>query len=504
MRIVFESPSHWAFRRKRDETQGADMMISVIIPVLNESPTIASVIRFVQQSPLVSEVIVVDDGSLDDTPELARAAGARVITSTLMGKGASMEDGAWAASNEVLLFLDGDLSGLDPQLIEKMTSPILVDRADFVKAKFSRSAGRVTLLTAKPLLQTFFPELTWIDQPLGGIVAVRRSILRNLRMETDYGVDVGMLLDIAAMGAAIEQVDIGFVHHDNQPLHVLGDMAKQVVRVILQRSGTYGRLDLEQIREVEEVERHSQAELSMVFSQIGKPQRLALFDMDGTLIRGRFVVNLAQRVNKMRELDSLLDHPTLSAEERTHRIGRIFVGVSKQAFEETARSIPLMPGATDLVIALRRAGYQVGIVSDSFRVATEIVRRRIFADFSLAHLMRFRREIATGELTICPAMTHANGCKQHHICKMNVLYHLCEQLAISPEQVLAVGDSANDLCMLRIAGISVAFQPKSADLEAVAKYRVDGSLAEINRFPMETNRDTNPHADRLNKSELSP
>ena len=68
-------------------------MISVIIPTLNESATITSMVQFARRKRLVSEVIVVDDGSIDGTPELAKAAGARVFTSTMLGKGASMEDG---------------------------------------------------------------------------------------------------------------------------------------------------------------------------------------------------------------------------------------------------------------------------------------------------------------------------------------------------------------------------------------------------------------------------
>src|SRR5205814_3037269 len=62
-----------------------DGMVSVIIPVLNEAPTIAAVVAFARRSPRVSEVVVVDDGSIDGTPELARAAGARVVTSTMLG-----------------------------------------------------------------------------------------------------------------------------------------------------------------------------------------------------------------------------------------------------------------------------------------------------------------------------------------------------------------------------------------------------------------------------------
>ena len=60
-------------------------MITVIIPVLNESQTIRYVVDFAIQSPHVSEVIVVDDGSIDGRPEIAASSGAKVITSTLPG-----------------------------------------------------------------------------------------------------------------------------------------------------------------------------------------------------------------------------------------------------------------------------------------------------------------------------------------------------------------------------------------------------------------------------------
>src|SRR3989337_322442 len=150
-------------------------MISVVIPVLNESQTVRAVVEFALRHPKVSEVLVVDDGSIDGTPEVASQAGARVLTSTFLGKGASMEDGMWAANNDVLLYLDGDLAGLREDLIERMTSPIIENQVDLVKPSFSRSPGRVTPLTARPLLRIFFPELAYYEQPLGGIIASRRS-----------------------------------------------------------------------------------------------------------------------------------------------------------------------------------------------------------------------------------------------------------------------------------------------------------------------------------------
>jgi HAD superfamily phosphoserine phosphatase-like hydrolase len=454
-------------------------MISAIIPVLNESPTIASVVEFARRTQGVQEVIVVDDGSIDGTPELARQAGARVVTSTLLGKGASLEDGVWEAQGEIVLFLDGDLQGLCADLVERLTDPIVKRQADFVKARFSRSAGRVTMLTARPLLKTFFPELNHIEQPLGGIFACRRSLLRNLRFETDYGVDVGLLLDVALTGATISQVDIGHLEHDSQSLEALGDMAKQVVRVILDRAGRYGRLDLQQVREVDEVERSSQAELDVMLKKLGQSQRLALFDMDGTLLKGRFVVSLAQRTNRTEALNQLLDHSDIQPGERTRRIAALFAGTAKEVFEEVARSVPLMPGAAEVVVELRKLGFRVGLVSDSFLVATETVRRRVFADFGIAHLLKFRRGQATGDVTLSPAMHHPSGCHRHDLCKVNVLLHLCEQLGLGAEQVLAVGDGDPDICMLEAAGASVAFQPKTEAVKSAARHVLTGNLLEI-------------------------
>lgn len=454
-------------------------MISVIIPVLNESASIGQVVEFARRHPQVREVIVVDDGSIDGTPETAIAAGARVITSTLLGKGASMDDGRWAAQEELLVYLDGDLDGLSADLIDRLTAPLIDGTADFAKASFSRRAGRVTTLTAKPLLRLFFPHLAYLEQPLGGIIAVRRSLLRRINFESDYGVDVGLLLDAAALGARIAQVDVGHIEHDSQPLEVLGDMAMQVVRTILDRAARYNRLDIAHIQEVQEVERHMHSELAVVLEKLGRIERLALIDMDGVLLNGRFIVALAERCNRAVELADFLDHPSLSPTERTCRIASLFAGVPAKEFEDAAVSLPLMPAAADTVVALRRAGYRVGIVTDSYRIASEVIRRRVFADFSIAHLMRFRQGKATGAITLSSAMKHPLGCNTHEYCKLNVMHHLTEKMGLTPEHVLAIGDGENDICLLRAAGLSVAFRGSTAAVRAAAMHSVEHSLAEV-------------------------
>lgn len=454
-------------------------MVSVVIPALNESRRIAGVVELAKRSSLVTEVVVVDDGSVDGTPELATAAGARVITSGLLGKGSSMADGVKATTGALVVFLDGDLAGLDPNLVDRLCEPLVNGRADFVKARFSREAGRVTMLTARPLLSVFFPELARFGQPLGGIIAAKRSLLESLRFETDYGVDLALLIDAHEQGAQIEEVDIGHLEHESQTLEALGSMAKQVVRALLQRAERYGRLSIDQVREVEEVERHSRAEFSKVLGSVGEVERLALFDMDGTLLRGRFIVELARRTGREEELSRWLDNSVVSDRKRSQAIAEVMRGIPREVFESVAAEMPLTEGAAQTVIGLRKQGYRVGIVTDSYWIASEVVRRRVFADFSVANVIRFRQGVCTGELTIPPIFAHPQGCRIHELCKLNAALHVQEKLGIGPDRVLAVGDGQNDICMLRASHHSFAFEPKSDLVRQAAKSSLRGDLSAL-------------------------
>jgi len=131
------------------------------------------------------------------------------------------------------------------------------------------------------------------------------------------------------------------------------------------------------------------------------------------------------------------------------------------------------------VIALRKAGFQVGIITDSHSVASEIIRRRVFADFSIGHHMKFHEGMATGQIAFSPAMFHPDGCQHHVYCKRNVMIHLMDRLGIGPEHVLVVGDSDNDICMLEAAGRSVALRPATEQVREAAKCVVWGDLTEV-------------------------
>jgi glucosyl-3-phosphoglycerate synthase len=432
-------------------------VVSVVIPILNEEATIADVVAFALSEPLVNEVIVVDDASLDASAECAEAAGARVIQSTMLGKGASMYDGVLAARNDCILFLDGDLRDLEPGLVEKLTCPVLRGTADFVKADFSRCAGRVTILTVKPLLQIFFPELAHFNQPIGGIIAASRSLLLQLEFENDYGVDVGLLIDANVRGARLDEVDIGHIVHESQSLEALGRMAQQVLRVILERALSNGRLDPRMLTETREAERHLHAGLEHQVRINSEAKPVVLISMNGVLLQGAFVADLAIHMNRTKELARIQQLP-LTHEECLRQTVGLFKGLPRREIEELAQKVVLHPAALSAVKELRRLGYRVCIIGEVFHLAAEIIRRRVFADLCFSHLIRCHgHDYRTGELVLAPAFQHPQGCERHVICNSNVVLHLKERYALADQECIAVGMWPQDNCLLRQAGKGYAF-----------------------------------------------
>jgi glucosyl-3-phosphoglycerate synthase len=373
--------------------------VSVVIPALNEASAIAGVIATALQDPATREVIVVDDSSTDETVAIAEKSGARVITSSMLGKGASMSDGVLAASSEFLVYLDGDLRGLRSHIISELVRPLVEDTADFVKAKFGRSGGRVTELTAKPMLNVFFPELMSIAQPLGGLIAARRSLLRTFEFEVGYGVDIGLLVDAYLSGARIAQVDIGSIEHDPQPLRDLSFMANEVSRVIFARAKSAGRLHVEQIAAMYEAQRHATAGIEFGLSRRKGRSRLLLMDVD-CVIQSPLTKTFAQSAGNEQTRSDISVTTDDDIAARVHADAAALKFIHKKNLEKIALEIPLRPGAIEFVNQARRRGFMVVLFTNSFFVGADIVRRRVFADFAAAHLLQFDSEVCSGRVSI--------------------------------------------------------------------------------------------------------
>jgi glucosyl-3-phosphoglycerate synthase len=174
-----------------------------------------------------------------------------------LGKGDAMWRALSVARGELIAYLDSDTRRFSEDFATGMLGPLICHcDVRFVKAFFRRpfttpdgierpyDGGRVTELTARPLLAAFYPELARVRQPLAGEIAARRELLERMAFCTGYAVEMGLLLDVhAAVGIdGLAQVDLESRQNRHQPLEDLTPMAAAVLGAVTSRLRREGRL----------------------------------------------------------------------------------------------------------------------------------------------------------------------------------------------------------------------------------------------------------------------
>ncbi|MBI5944926.1 MAG: glucosyl-3-phosphoglycerate synthase [Chloroflexi bacterium] len=287
--------------------QKQNLTISLALPALNEEQTVGRVIRTIKnvlmkRVPLLDEIVLIDSQSADRTRQIAEKIGVpvyihqKILTQygARKGKGEALWKSLYCTRGDVIIWVDTDIVNIHPRFIFGLIGPFLLrPEIDFVKGFYRRplkvgnklqaaSGGRVTELTARPLLNLFYPELSGIVQPLSGEYGGRRKALEQLPFFSGYGVEIGLLIDMLEKFGltSIAQVDLQERIHHNQPLEALSKMSFAIIQAVIRKLEIkYGQSILENINKTMKMIRYEQERFFLDIDEIAERERPPMIEI---------------------------------------------------------------------------------------------------------------------------------------------------------------------------------------------------------------------------------
>lgn len=281
------------------EKQG--VTISLALPALNEEETVGKVIRTIKNAlmenvPLLDEIMLMDSNSTDRTRRIARDLGVPVhIHQQILpdldprsGKGEALWKSLLVTKGDIVAWIDTDIVNIHPRFVYGIIGPLLLNRnIKLVKGFYRRplrvgnkvqagGGGRVTELTARPLMNLFYPELSGVVQPLSGEYAGRREALEQATFFSGYGVETGLLIDVFEHYglSAIAQVDLLERIHHNQELEALSKMSFAIIQTVLRKlEARYERSFIEEINRTMKLIRYAKGGYFLEVEEVAERER---------------------------------------------------------------------------------------------------------------------------------------------------------------------------------------------------------------------------------------
>lgn len=223
--------------------------IGIIIPAYNEEDRLGATLKALKKIDLVKDILVIDDGSVDRTREIAKKEGVKLITlNKNRGKGYALKEGIDHLDNSIIVFLDADI-GATAKEVTKLVYPLLENKAEVTIGKIAPTPGKGGFGIVRRLAQRAFEYLTGkkCSSILSGQRAFKREVLdKDLLNYKRYGIEFGMTVDLVQRNLRILEVPIdishritgrdykGFVHRGKQFFDILIVVLQKKLRTLYQ------------------------------------------------------------------------------------------------------------------------------------------------------------------------------------------------------------------------------------------------------------------------------
>lgn len=202
-----------------------------------------------------------------------------------------------------------------------------------------------------------------------------------------------------------------------------------------------------------------------------KPKRVVVFDCDSTIVKAEVIDELAKVAGvseHVKEMTARAMNGELDFKQAIKERVRLLKGLTVEQLKLLSKTIRLTPGTEELISTLHFMGYKVAVISGGFSFFTDYLKERLKLDYVFANELVIENGITTGEIKGDIIDAERKG---------EILKKIAKLEDISVDQVVAVGDGANDRFMLENAGLAIAFSPKE-----ILKKHSNGMITSDNIF----------------------
>lgn len=188
--------------------------------------------------------------------------------------------------------------------------------------------------------------------------------------------------------------------------------------------------------------------------------KLAAFDMDGTLLDGRLIEAVSKKFGLYDQINSIQLDSSLLGYMKTMKIAQILKGLEEQDLITALNSLPLMNNCQNILSLLRKNGYILGIITDSYNTVAKYLANKLNVDFFAGNDLIVSEGLISGEINMPLGWEKINCTCKNSVCKRYHLEYYAKKYNIKNENTLAIGDTKGDLCMINHAGMGIVYMPK--------------------------------------------